>query len=249
MERLPPVGMVMAIGAVLLAQHLSGGSVSALLDLPALVIVLGGTLGVALMQTPYEVCRDALGQLRWLVLRSHYPRRALLNRLQRWSMLSRQQGFLALEGTLNEVDEPFIRKGLLMIVDGADRDRIAAILGREIDNHQLRDERCTGMYEAMAGYSPTMGILGAVLGLIQAMGNLDDPERLGEGIAVAFVATIYGVGLANLVFLPIASRLRAVLDQKIHYYELSMEGILAIADGENSLAIERRLQSFCLGEA
>ncbi|WP_108649750.1 flagellar motor protein [Dongshaea marina] len=238
------LGLAIAIACILVAQLLSGGSLLALIDFPAFLIVFGGTMGAIILQTPLSALRIALLQLAWVV---NPPKSQLLNqaeRFEKWSMSARQYGLLALEDLSDDEPCEFTKMGLNLLVDGTDSDHIKQLLETEIDIEQEKLEQGAKVYEAMGGYSPTIGIIGAVLGLIQAMAHLDNPSELGEGIAVAFVATIYGVGFANLLYLPISNKLRAMHYQIYLYQELTMQGLLAIASGESGLQLRHRFQVY-----
>ena len=242
------LGLVLALGAVAIAQWWHGGSLLTLLDGPAFVIVVGGTWGAVILQTPRKYMLAALAQARWMLFP---PQRDLVQqaeRLQAWAQFARQQGLLALENQAEEESDPFTRQGLTMIVDGVSIDDIRRLLEADIDIEQERNEHAARVFEAMGGYSPTIGIIGAVIGLIQAMFHLEEPGTLGAGIAIAFVATIYGVGFANLLYLPIANRLRAFHYHHGLYQEMTLEGLLAIAHGENGQQVERRLRAYLKGE-
>ncbi|MFM4859767.1 MULTISPECIES: flagellar motor protein [Aeromonas] len=241
-------GLVLALAAVAVAQWWHGGSLLTLLDGPAFVIVVGGTWGAVILQTPRKYMLAALAQARWMLFP---PQRDLVQqaeRLQAWAQFARQQGLLALENQAEEESDPFTRQGLTMIVDGVSIEDIRRLLEADIDIEQERNEHAARVFEAMGGYSPTIGIIGAVIGLIQAMFHLEEPGTLGAGIAIAFVATIYGVGFANLLYLPIANRLRAFHYHHGLYQEMTLEGLLAIAHGENGQQVERRLQAYLKGE-
>jgi chemotaxis protein MotA len=241
-------GLVLALAAVAVAQWWHGGSLLTLLDGPAFVIVVGGTWGAVILQTPRKYMLAALAQARWMLFP---PQRDLVQqaeRLQAWAQFARQQGLLALENQAEEESDPFTRQGLTMIVDGVSIDDIRRLLEADIDIEQERNEHAARVFEAMGGYSPTIGIIGAVIGLIQAMFHLEEPGTLGAGIAIAFVATIYGVGFANLLYLPIANRLRAFHYHYGLYQEMTLEGLLAIAHGENGQQVERRLRAYLKGE-
>ena len=241
-------GLVLALLAVAVAQWWHGGSLLTLLDGPAFVIVVGGTWGAVILQTPRKYMLSALAQARWMLFP---PQRDLVQqaeRLQAWAQFARQQGLLALENQAEEESDPFTRQGLTMIVDGVSIDDIRRLLEADIDIEQDRNEHAARVFEAMGGYSPTIGIIGAVIGLIQAMFHLEEPGTLGAGIAIAFVATIYGVGFANLLYLPIANRLRAFHYHYGLYQEMTLEGLLAIAHGENGQQVERRLRAYLKGE-
>ena len=241
-------GLVLALLAVAVAQWWHGGSLLTRLDGPAFVIVVGGTWGAVILQTPRKYMLAALAQARWMLFP---PQRDLVQqaeRLQAWAQFARQQGLLALENQAEEESDPFTRQGLTMIVDGVSIDDIRRLLEADIDIEQERNEHAARVFEAMGGYSPTIGIIGAVIGLIQAMFHLEEPGTLGAGIAIAFVATIYGVGFANLLYLPIANRLRAFHYHHGLYQEMTLEGLLAIAHGENGQQVERRLRAYLKGE-
>jgi chemotaxis protein MotA len=161
-----------------------------------------------------------------------------------WSVTGRGEGLLSLERYLEVASDPFIAKGLRMLIDGIDSAKIREILNVEISNHEGSERQAIKIWEAAGGYSPTIGILGAVLGLIHVMENLVDPSRLGSGIAVAFVATIYGVGLANLVFLPIANKLKGIMGKELTKREMIAEALVAIASGDNPRVIEERISAY-----
>jgi chemotaxis protein MotA len=161
-----------------------------------------------------------------------------------WSRTARRDGLLALEKLTAGGTDAFVNKGLGLLVDGFDPDVIRGVLEVQVDNAHVREARAARVYEAMGGYSPTIGILGAVLGLIHVMQNLSDPEELGAGIAVAFVATIYGVGFANLFFLPIANKLKSIAAEQLQYQEMVIDGIVMIADGDNPRAISSKLEGY-----
>ncbi len=168
----------------------------------------------------------------------------LINQISSWSHVSRREGLLALENVINQLSDDFIRKGLQLLVDGAEPERLREVLEVEINTYEDELKLSARIWEAAGGYSPTIGILGAVLGLIHVMENLTDPSKLGAGIAVAFVATIYGVGLANLVFLPMANKLKAHINRLIVQREMIVDGLVGIANGDNPRIIESRLQGY-----
>ena len=238
-------GLILALACIILAQWWHGGSLWGLLDGPALLIVLGGTLGAVLLQTPWHQCKAALKSLTSLFGQPPWPFNEQASRLLNWSHQARQAGFLALE---SKVEQPsldgFTRQGLHWLVDGTEVTALEQLLDNELNRLEEQKELEAQVFEAMGGYSPTIGIIGAVLGLIQAMSNLDDPSQLGTGIAVAFVATLYGVGLANLLLLPLANRLRAIYRLELRYRELTAIGLLAIARGDSSLSISRQLAQY-----
>lgn len=161
-----------------------------------------------------------------------------------WSNIARREGLLGLEAIAEEEEDPFARKGLQLLVDGGEPEVIRAILEVEIDNKEYQDIQAAKVFDGMGGYSPTIGIIGAVMGLIHVMNNLADPSKLGGGIATAFVATIYGVGFANLLFLPMANKLKSQVHNQTRFREMLVEGVISIAEGENPRNIETRLQGY-----
>ncbi len=161
-----------------------------------------------------------------------------------WSSIARKEGLLALEARIDGQPDPYVQKGLQMLVDGIEPDNIREVMEVDISAWESDMKQATKVWESAGGYAPTIGILGAVLGLIHVMENLSDPSKLGAGIAVAFVATIYGVGSANLLFLPIAKKLQALLSRQVAVREMVLDGILCISHGDNPRLIESRLQSY-----
>jgi chemotaxis protein MotA len=244
MDVLSIIGIALAFFAVVGGNLLEGGDVSALVNVPAALLVFGGTVGAGLLQMPLAGLRRAVEMLRWVFLP---PRQAFEDGVQcvvRWATTARREGLLGLEAVAELEPDPFARKGLQLLVDGNEPDAIRSVLESESGLREQRDVDAAKFYESMGGYAPTIGIIGAVVGLIHVMGNLEDPARVGPGIAVAFVATIYGVALANLFFLPIASKLRSCVREAAQYREMIIEGIIAIADGDNPRAIEMRLNGY-----
>ena len=246
MDRIGIFGILLAFGSILIAQILAGGTPVTLLDLPAFLIVVGGTWGAVIIQTPITQFKHAMKMLLALFSENSLNVERQIEKVYHWSMQARANGFLALENIADTEDDPFLKKGLVMLVDGSDSESLRYIMEQELDLQLEHMERSARVFEAMGGYSPTIGIIGAVLGLIQAMGHLDDPASLGAGIAVAFVATIYGIGFANLIYLPVSNRLRAYNYQFGLEKEMALEGLIAVANGENALSIERRMHSFNL---
>ncbi|SDR97653.1 chemotaxis protein MotA [Halopseudomonas litoralis] len=244
MEILSIIGVILAFVAIIGGNHLEGGHISALLNGPAALIVIGGTLGAALIQTPLPVFKRALGLFRWVFVSLDNPLREGIGKVVNWSNIARKDGLLGLEAFADMESDLFARKGLQLLADGCEPDTLRSILEVELVSRENNDLRAARVYESMGGYAPTIGIIGAVMGLIHVMGNLADPSMLGSGIAVAFVATIYGVALANLLLLPIANKLKAVILQQSCYREMMLEGLLSIAEGENPRSIEMKLEGF-----
>ncbi|SDH91393.1 flagellar motor protein [Pseudomonas panipatensis] len=244
MDVLSLVGLILALVAIIGGNFLEGGHVSALANGPAALIVVGGTLAAALLQTPVAMLKRSLSLLRWIVLPPKVDLPGGINRVVGWSMTARKEGLLGLETVAESELDPYARKGLQLLVDGVEPESIRSILEVDLFNQEGRDLQAAKVFESMGGYAPTIGIIGAVMGLIHVMGNLADPSQLGSGIAVAFVATIYGVGFANLLLLPIGNKLKSIVLRQSSYREMLMEGLLSIAEGENPRSIELKLQGF-----
>ena len=236
------LGIVIALTAILAGNALEGGELGALFDLPALIIVLGGTLGAVVLQTPILKFRRAIQLVLWVVRPPQYNAAAEVQRLTQWSKIARREGLLGLEDLVNDVKDPFLRRGLELVVDGCEPEPLRKILENDNNTHTDADLAAASVYRSMGGYAPTIGILGAVIGLIQVMGNLANPDELGAGIATAFVATIYGVGFANLIFLPVADRLKTLLIKESNHKDLYIEGLVGISEGEHPTAVEMRMQ-------
>ena len=244
MDGLALVGAIVAIVAILLGQTLEGGHVSSLINGPAFLIVIGGTIGAIMLQAPSDTLKRAIFLVRWVFFPPVNQNPQILNKLINWSQVSRKSGLLGLEEAVEMETDSFARQGLQMLVDGKSPGELRGTLEPAIIFAEEKDIDAAKLYEAMGGYTPTIGILGAVMGLIHVMENLSEPARLGAGIATAFVATIYGVALANLVLLPIANKIKAVVLRQSRQMELLLEGMIAIAEGENPRNIELRLRSY-----
>jgi chemotaxis protein MotA len=238
------VGITLAVGCVLLGQVLEGGRIDSVVQLAAALIVLGGTLGAIVAQFPLEDLRNALRQLPQIATSRRADLTELARSLVELSRKSRREGLLVLEEEAARTKDPFLRTALSGLVDGNDIVHLRALLDASLDYSHSVQEAGPRLLEAAGGYAPTLGILGAVLGLIHVMENLSDPSRLGDGIAVAFVATVYGVGSANLLFLPLAQKLRMKMAREQRRKEMIVEGACCIQEGLNPQMLERRLQAF-----
>lgn len=237
-------GLLLAIAAIVGGNYLEGGAPDELLNLPAFLIVLGGTVAAVCVQSSGDELRRAIRLCGAAFGRSHQDYVIGVNSIVSWCVLARRKGLLALENEIPSQQDPLVRNGLQMLVDGRTPDVIRSTLETELISRELRDLQGAKVLESMGGYAPTMGIIGAVLGLIHVMSNLNDPDSLGAGIATAFVATIYGVGIANLFFLPVAGKIRSMVQQRFHYQEMMLEGMLSIAEGQNPRIIQLRLQGY-----
>lgn len=241
------LGILIGFAAIVGGNFLEGGAIDSLINVPAFLIVIGGTLGATFLHFPTRIIFHSF-KLFGLVVR---PRKLLLkNQIKKvvsWSHLARKEGLLGLENVLSKEKDPFVKKGLQLLIDGAEPEQIREYLDVELNSIEHLELQASRVYEAMGGYAPTIGIIGAVIGLIHVMNNLTDPALLGAGIATAFVATIYGVGFANLLFLPIANKLKSQTFAFLQSKEMIQEGIVSIAEGENPKNIELKLSGFTKG--
>lgn len=237
-------GIGIALIGILLGQAIEGGHAGSLLQPAAFMIVLCGTFGAVLLQTSLQNFKMGMLMVKSIFQTPIDDRLALSKRIALWSTLSRKEGIFMLEAYLKKETDPFIRKGLRLMIDGTPPDKIREICAIDMYFYEMQQRNAAKIWDAAGGYSPTIGILGAVLGLIHVMENLSDPSRLGGGIAVAFVATIYGVGLANLVFLPIASKLKMLIQQENTRREMLLNAWVSIANGDHPRIVDERLQSY-----
>ena len=180
----------------------------------------------------------------WVLLPPKLQGQEAIEKIMEWSNIARKEGLLGLEDIAENETDPFAQKGLQLLVDGSEPEVIRRVMEVDLDAKEHHGNQASKVFESMGGYCPTVGIIGAVMGLIHVMQNLADPSKLGSGIATAFVATIYGVGLANLLFLPIASKLKAQVHAQTQLHEMIIEGVISIAEGENPRNIETKLQGF-----
>ncbi len=244
MDKLSVTGVVLALIALIGGSILKGAGVAALVSPAAFVIVLLGTLAAILLHTPAATFKKGMKMTKWVFSPPQQDAHALIERIVGWSGTARKQGLLALESSVEGEADPFIRKGLQMLVDGAEPDAIRNVLEVEAQTKEHEETQGAKVWEGMGIYAPTLGIIGAVLGLMSVMQNLADPSKLGTGIAAAFVATIYGIASANLFFLPMASKLKAVVAGQTRVREMIIEGLISISQGENPRNIESKLKGY-----
>jgi chemotaxis protein MotA len=238
------IGLVVSLIAIVGGQALEGGHLSSILQMTALLIVIGGTAGAVMLQSSPRIFVEGMKMAGWIFQPPPVDVEARIHMIIGWSATARRGGLLALEPQIEDMTDPFTRKGLQMLVDGAEPEMLRDALDLELHARTEHQRTAAKIWEGAGGYAPTIGILGAVLGLIHVMENLSDPSKLGEGIAVAFVATIYGVGSANLIFLPMAKKLLYIVQQQAVLKEMLIEGLVAIANGENPRVVETKLRGF-----
>lgn len=246
MDVISIVGLAVGLLAIVLGQVFEGGHISSLVQPTAFLIVIGGTLGAVMLQSPWRTFSNGVRMVAWVFRPPTVRAEMIIAEVVGWSGVARREGLLSLEARIDAQPDPFVRKGLQLLVDGLEPERIRDVLEAEIGVWEADQKLCARIWESAGGYAPTVGILGAVMGLIHVMENLTDPGKLGAGIAVAFVATIYGVGSANLIFLPVAKKLIAVINRQVAVREMLVEGLVGIARGDNPRLIENRLQSYVL---
>jgi chemotaxis protein MotA len=237
-------GLALALCAVLVGAVLKGAGLMALVSAAAFMIVVMGTVAAILVQTPLPVMRRALSIFSWVMRPPARDGTLLIAKIVEWSNTARKQGLLGLESQIDRESDPFVKKALQLVVDGSEPDAISNVMNVELHVREHADITAAKVFEGMGIYSPTLGIIGAVLGLMAVMQNLADPTRLGHGIAAAFTATVYGIGLANLFFLPVAQKLKVIIQRQTQMREMVIDGMLSIAQGENPRAIESKLQGY-----
>jgi chemotaxis protein MotA len=238
------IGIILALLALGGGSILKGAGLSSLWSSAAFVIVILGTVAAIMLHTPPPVFKRAARILVWVFKPPLGDRALLITKIVEWSGIARKQGLLGLEPLVAEQTDPFLKKGLQMLVDGLEPEAIRHMLEIDLSGQEHQDLAAAKVYEAMGIYAPTLGIIGAVFGLIAVMKNLADPSKLGHGIAAAFTATIYGIASANLFFLPMASKLKSVISGRTGEREMIIEGLIAIAQGENPRNIESKLAGF-----
>lgn len=236
-------GVVLALAGLLLGHAIEGGKLASLVQPAAFAIVVVGTFGAVLLQNEAPTFLRGMRMLRWVFAPPPSRRAALARDIALWSAHARRDGLLSLEQYMQASRDQFIQKGLRLVIDGIHPDKLRGILDIELSAYEFSQRQAAKIWESAAGYAPTIGILGAVLGLIHVMENLSDPSRLGSGIAVAFVSTVYGVGLANLFFHPIGNKLKGIVAETVTQYEILTEVFHDMASGDHTRVIEERVAS------
>ncbi len=249
MDRSALGGIGLALAGIAVGLYLDGGKVGQMLQPTAALIVFGGTLGAVVVQFPFSVVTQAVRQLREVFSGGEDPAAQLIEELVRYAVRARRNGLMSLDAELESIQDPFLRKSLTLAVDGTRSAELREAMELEMDSEADREDLLPKVFEAAGGFAPTIGILGAVIGLIQVMQRLENINEVGKGIAVAFVATIYGVGSANILFLPCAGRIKILIRRKQVLRELILEGVLSIVENTNPKALEVKLSAYLVGSA
>ena len=242
-------GIALALAGIGIGLVLDGGKLAQVLQPTAALIVIGGTLGAVMVQFPLRIVLQALAQLKHVFLDAEPESDALVQNLLRYAYKARKEGLLSLDAELAKIQDPFLRESLMLAVDGVSSKDLRKMMELQLDYQGEKEERIPKVFEAAGGFAPTIGIIGAVLGLIQVMQHLQDINEVGKGIAVAFVATIYGVASANLLFLPWAGKLRIRMREQQVIQEMTLEAVLSIIEGVNPRSLELQLGSYLTSPA
>jgi chemotaxis protein MotA len=237
-------GLLLALGGILAGLLLEGGKVGQVLQPTAAMIVFGGTIGAVLVQFPLKVVVAAAKSLMRVFFEKSTNPTELIHELVRYANKARKDGIVSLDAELPNIQDPFLKKSLMLAVDGTEPQELRKMMELELDNKEETGERVPQVFESAGGFSPTIGIIGAVLGLIQVMQHLENIDEVGKGIAVAFVATIYGVGSANLFFLPAAGKLKIRTREEHILRQMTLEGVISILEGMNTRMLETKLLGY-----
>ena len=238
------LGIAIALGGILIGQAIEGGSLLQIIQPTAGLIVFGGTLGATMIGFPMSVIKQAAADFLYVIKEDSIQPNAVIDQVIKFTNKARREGIISLEKDASTIEDEFFRKAIMMAVDGSEPKELRQTMEVELQYMEERGEQSAKVYEAAGGYAPTIGIIGAVLGLIVVMQHLDNIEEVGKGIAVAFVATIYGVASANIIFLPAAAKLKAKHRKRMIIKEMMLEGTLGILEGQNPRLIEGKLTSF-----
>ena len=244
MDRGTVIGVIVAVSGVVAGLLLDGGSLKQILQPTAALIVLGGTLGAVMIQFPLATVLDAVKHLRETFFSAPPLSPAMIEDLIRWCHQARKHGILVLDRELETIEDQFLKKALTLAVDGVNILEIRETMERDLDLDEEKEEGISKVLESAGGFAPTLGIIGAVLGLIQVMQKMDNVSEIGKGIAVAFVSTLYGIGVANLVFLPLAGKLRIRVRERQLLHEMTLDAVIAIAQDISPRALRQRLQGY-----
>jgi chemotaxis protein MotA len=238
------IGVVVGGLSIALGATLEGSNVMAVINIPALFIVLGGTLGACIGGTSFEAVKAIPMLYKKAFMPDELDLPGRVAELVGYAEKARRDGLLALDEQLASVQDPYTRKGLQLVVDGTDPELVAEVLEAENDAMRKRHAMCVQPFDKAGGYAPTMGIIGTVFGLVHVLTNLSQPETLGPMISAAFIATLLGVASANVVYLPVSARLKGLSQEELHFREMTLEGILAIQAGENPRFVNEKLMAY-----
>lgn len=239
-------GIILALAGILTGMMIEGGNIAQITQPTAAMIVGGGTIGAVMLQFPLNIFLAALKQGMKVFFTKGHDSEAVLKQLVEFANKARKSGIVSLDADLANVHDPFLKQALMLAVDGTEPAEVRKIMQLELDNKSEIEEKIPAVFEAAGGYSPTVGIIGAVLGLIQVMKNLDNIDEVGRGIATAFVATIYGVAVANLICLPAAGKLKIRHREETMLKEMMLEGVISIMEGMNPRMMETKLRTFLM---
>ena len=244
MDKSTVAGIFIAIAGIGMGLFLEGGKIAQILQPTAAMIVFGGTLGAVMVQFPLPLVSEAFKRIAHVVFDKKEDPQKLVNELVVYAQRARREGIVSLDSKLSEIHDPFLKKALMLAVDGTDPEELRKMMELDLDHQMDHSEKVAQVFEAAGGFAPTIGIIGAVLGLIQVMQHLQNIDEVGKGIAVAFVATIYGVGSANLLFLPSAGKLKIKSRQELVWREMTLEGVISILEGMNPRMIETKMLGY-----
>ena len=244
MDKSTIVGIFLAVGGIVAGLLIEGGKIAQVLQPTAAMIVFGGTLGAVMVQFPMAVVIQAFQKMAHVFLDKEQDPTLLIKELVGYAQRARKDGIVSLDAELARIEDPFLKKTLMLAVDGTDPQELRKMMELELDNQAEHSEKIAQVFESAGGFAPTIGIIGAVLGLIQVMQHLQNIDEVGRGIAVAFVATIYGVGSANLLFLPSSGKLKIKSRQEQVWHEMTLEGVISILEGMNPRMLETKLLGF-----
>lgn len=244
MDKATFIGLILGIGAVIGGQTLEGGHVGSIMQITAAIIVFGGTFGAVFISYPFHDVISSFKEVKKIIREPLQNPNQVIKQIIQYANKARKEGILSLEKDLKMIEDPFLKKALTLAVDGVEPHMIRETMVTELEYQDEHGKIHSKVFKSAGGYAPTIGILGAVLGLIHVMENLNDPSKLGVGIATAFVATVYGVGSANLLFLPMSNKLEVRHRHEMILKEMILEGIVSVATGENPRLIEEKLNSF-----
>ena len=237
-------GIALAVCGILAGLLIEGGNLGQILKPTAAMIVLGGTIGAVMIQFPLPIFLAAFASLVRVVLEPKRDAQAVIRQLVGFAQKARKEGIVALDKDLETIDDPFLKKALMLAIDGTEPQELRKMMELELQNREEQEEKIPAVFESAGGFAPTVGIIGAVMGLIQVMQHLDKMDEVGRGIATAFVATIYGVGVANIIFLPAAGKLKIKMRDEQVAREMMLEGVVSILEGLNPRMVEIKLNSF-----